>query len=131
MYITVTVVDQPDNVTVCVGGTAFFTCVVDITNVIISKGDVRWWRKRTDVSSGILLISENNVRYKVTNSINDQRLNSTLMITHVISTLSGPYWPGLTRGNELCEMAFLSIYGINFYILCIMCMHMYVYQDSW
>ena len=41
MNITVTVIDQPDNVTVCVGGTVVFTCVMNITNVNISEGDVK------------------------------------------------------------------------------------------
>ena len=111
------VTDQPDNVTVCVGATAMFTCVMNISNFDMNEWNVKWWRKRTDQLSGILEISENNKRYEVTNRINDQRLNTTLMITDVISTLSGPYWPGLAKGNELCEMAFLSILnGINKYV---------------
>ena len=125
VYFIVAVTDQPDNVTVCLGGTAVFTCVMDISNVTINKGDVKWWRIRTDQSSGILPLSESTARYKVTNTINNQRLNSTLIIANVISTLSGPYWPGRTENSHLCEMAFLSINGMKN----LMCMYIMICID--
>ena len=120
VYFIVTVIDQPDNVTVCLGGTVVFTCVMDITNVSISEEDVKWWRIRTDHAQSSIKVRtqlpKNTRRYKVTNTINNKRLNSTLMITNVISTLNGSYWPGLMENSELCDMAFLSIIGKTNYV---------------
>ena len=116
-------IDQPDDVTVCEGGTALFTCVMNITNVNISEGDVKWWRARIDLDQSINVeIQESAGRYKVTNRINDQILNTTLMITDVISTLSGQYWPKLTGGNKLCRRARLSILnGHGIKLMCTCC----------
>ena len=59
-------IDQPDNVTVCEGGTALFTCVMNITNVNISEGDIKWWRARIDHGLSINLeIKETAERYEV------------------------------------------------------------------
>ena len=102
-------ITQPDNTTVCEGGTAVFTCVMDILNVNISIEDIRWWRKRDD-NNMTRMLSSTVTRYNITNIISEHRLASVLMIINVRLADLGPYWLGLTaKENRLCNNAFLSI----------------------
>ena len=105
--VNVTVITQPDNITVCEGGTAVFTCVMDILNVSINTEDINWWRIRID-HKGLTEITETVTRYTISNDINGHELTSALMITNVRLGDMGPYWPGLIDDNQLCSMAFLS-----------------------
>ena len=120
--VNVTVITQPDNTTVCEGGTAVFTCVVDIIlNVNINTEDISWWRIRTDHDS-VILITETVTRYIISNDINEHRVTSVLTITNLRLADMGPYWPGLTDDNQLCSMAFLSVVlqnGMCVYHICI------------
>ena len=118
LCITVTVITQPDNTTVCGGGTAVFTCVIDILNVNISIEDIRWWRKREDNNATIQLRLPSIIkRYNITNIISEHRLTSVLMITDVRLADLGLYWLGLTiNKNKLCNNAFLSVLPNGMYI---------------
>ena len=110
---------QPDNTTVCKGGsinpTAVFTCEMEILNVNVSLVDVKWWRIRNDLNGGSVNITVNTqalARLNVNNSISQGTLTSVLMITNVRSTDIGPYWCVLMITNELVmasNMAFLNI----------------------
>ena len=112
--ITVTVITQPVNTTVCEGGTAVFTCEMDILNVNVSlMDDVKWWRIRTDQNSGNIIVNTQALeRFNITNSISQGTLTSALMITNVRSIDIGPYWCVLMINNEstmASNMAFLNI----------------------
>ena len=127
--VTVTVITQPDNATTCEGGTAVFTCVMDIQNVNISIEDIRWWRKREDNNMTIML-SPNLKRYNITNIFNEHILTSVLTITNVRLADLGPYWLGLTvEENRLCNNAFLSILPNGMYIdsITYLCILMCIY----
>ena len=118
--VNVTVITQPDNTTACEGGTAVFTCVMNISNINISIKDIEWWRIRLDQdSSKPLQISEAVKRYNISDSINEHRVTNTLMITNVSLLDMGPYWPGLNNDEPLCSMAFLSIISQNG--MCVLC----------
>ena len=73
----VTVITQPDNITICdrhEGGTAVFTCAMymDILNVNKSLADVKWWRIRTDLTNDSVNVTINTyalARLSVNNSI--------------------------------------------------------------
>ena len=112
MHITVTVITQPDNATVCEGGTAHFTCVMNITNVSESI-DVKWWRIRKDQNSGNVLIGTQGVtRFGVNKSTSQDTLTSALVITDVRTTDIGPYWCVVMINDELTmasNMAFFNI----------------------
>ena len=114
-------ITQPDNTTTCVGGTAVFTCVMDILNVNISTVDIRWWRMRISLPQSPLPVAEAVKRYTISNSINEHRVTSVVTITDVRLLDMGPYWPGLTDDKQLCNMAFLSILENG------MCVYAYVY----
>ena len=121
-------ITQPDNTTVCEGGTAVFTCEMDILNVNVSLVDVKWWRIRTDQPSiNIPVNTHGLVRFSVNNSISQDTLTSALMITNVRSTDIGSYWFVLMINNELMmasNMAFLNIVPNGMYV-CMLhaCMH--------
>ena len=114
-------ITQPDNATVCEGGAADFTCVINITNVSESIG-VKWWRIRKDQNSGNVSIGTQGItRHNVINNINNINdiLTSVLMITDVRTTDIGPYWCVLIT-NELTiasNMAFLNIAPNGMYII--------------
>ena len=107
LYVTVTVITQPDNTTACEGGTAIFTCVVDIHNVSIDTRNINWWRKRIDQNSSPIKVAFTAAGHRTVNSINGYRLTSLLMITNVKSTHIGPYW--LNESRNLSDVAYLSV----------------------
>ena len=121
--VNVTVITQPDNITVCEGGTAVFTCVMDILNANISTEDIRWWRMRINHNS-LTKITETVTRYTISNDINEHRVTSVLMITNVRLADMGPYWPGLIDDNQLCSMAFLNVVLQNG--MCVHIIRMYI-----
>ena len=115
-------ITQPDNATVCKGGAANFTCVMNITNVSESI-DVKWWRRRIDQNSGnVPIVTQGVTRLNVINSIsnNNDKLTSVLMITDVRVTDIGPYWCAVMITNELTmesNRAFLNITPNGMYII--------------
>ena len=122
LCITVIVITQPYNTTVCEGGTAVFTCVMDIRNFGINTVDIRWWRIRKDLynyDSLPLLITQNIRRFIVTSVISEYRIKSVLTITDIMLAHIGPYWPGLSDAKELCDMGFLSIVLGSYVHICI------------
>ena len=128
VIITVTVITQPDNATVCEGGTAVFTCTINITNATIDTMDAKWWRIRTDLNNDSVDVPVSThalPRLNINNSISQNTLTSTLMITDVRSTDIGPYWCVLMITNELTmasNMAFLNIVPNGMYgYKCMLC----------
>ena len=109
----VTVITQPDNITVCEGGTAVFTCEMDSLNVNVSLVDAKWWRTREDQNLVNFTINTYALaRLNVNNSISQGALTSALIITDVRSTDIGSYWCVLKITDELVissNMAFLNI----------------------
>ena len=103
-------ITQPENATACVGGTAMFTCVMDIHNINISAKDVYWWRIRTDNNNPYPLILKHCFpRLNISTSINGHRLTSILIIYDVTSVFNGPYWLGLFSTEGSSDKAYLSI----------------------
>ena len=122
----VTVITQPASTTACVGGTAVFTCVMDIPNVNISILDITWWRIRNSDAHWIRIISKAVRRLNVNNSINQGTLTSAFMITDVRSIDVGPYLFILMIPNKFAmgsNMAFLNIVTSGMYVNT--CMHAY------
>ena len=109
-YVIVTVITQPVNTTACEGGTAIFTCIVDIHNTSIVTKTTQWWRTRIDVNFPLpIKIAFTASRHNTVNSINGHRLTSLLMITNVKLTHRGPYWLKLNESRNLSDVAYLSV----------------------
>ena len=126
VIITVTVITQPDNTTVCEGGTAVFTCTMNITNATINTMDAKWWRIRTDLNNDSVDVPVSThalPRLNINNSISQNTLTSVLMITNVKSSHIGPYWCVLMITNELTmasNMAFLNIVPNGSTLVCML-----------
>ena len=124
MYI-VTVITQPDNITVCEGGTAVFTCEMDILNVDVSLVEVKWLRTREDQNLNITVNTQGLRRLNVNNSISQGTLTSAFVITDVRSSDIGPYWCILMVTDEstmASNMVFLN-FPNGTYIAKYICMY--------
>ena len=127
-FVTVTVFTHPGNTTVCEGGTAVFTCVMNIENVMISENDISWWTMRRDHNNNALEPAMINVagvlKLNISNDIKQRKVTSIFTITDVRQNYVGPYWLILMVSNEQTRSntAFLNIAPNGTYI-CIYCMY--------
>ena len=81
---TATITAQPRDVTVCTGGVAVFTCVVDWNGTDITCDDVMWQQIR--MNGGISTLSTSltgRVPFNITTTVSGDILTSTLTITGV------------------------------------------------
>ena len=124
LLIIVTVITQPHNVTGCAGGTVMFFCKIRFQNVVISKEDIKWWRRRFDVRNmdpQVIRTQGNNI-LSITSNIAGGTLTTVLMISRLSLARVGPYWLGMTNGTQLSDVAFLSITPSGMYAYCA-CVH--------
>ena len=74
---------QPSDVTVCTGGVAVFTCVVDRNGTGIISDDVMWQQMRMDGIISTLSTSLTGIPFNTTTNISGDILTSILTITGV------------------------------------------------
>ena len=98
-----TVINEPDDVTICEGREAVFTCVL---NSNIRSDDVQWYRFIKDNSTTVMVDpDEDNINF-ITDS-NGNATSSSLTITNVIKSYAGYFWVG-TPSLNVCN-ASLSV----------------------
>ena len=87
-------ISQPDDVTICEGKEAVFTCVL---NSNITSDDVQWYRFRKDTSTTVMVdpIGENINFLTHTNG----NTSSSLTITNAIKSSTGYLWVGISSLN--------------------------------
>ena len=87
MRFAATITTQPRDVKVPLGGTAVFTCLVELRNENVHTDDVQW----DHMGHAITSLSTNP--YMVINDITNgvTQINSTLIITNVRREHVGPY----------------------------------------
>ena len=90
-FISITVISEPDDVTVCEGEGegAVFTCVLN-SNI----GDIQWYRFIKDTGTTEMLDSDSKNIAVINNTGNT--LNSSLTITNAIKSYTGYYWVGIS-----------------------------------
>ena len=118
------VITQPQNTTVCQGGIAVFTCVIDFHNIsMVDMDRINWWRTRLDhnYSPIDVMIPRHARGNDIMNSISGNRLTSVLMITDVKLVHMGPYWLGFTKDEDLSTKAFLIVTSSGTYYICTQC----------
>ena len=84
IHYAATITTQPRDVTVCNGGVAVFTCVVDRNSTDITSDDVMWQMIR--ISGGISTLSTSltgGIRFNITTTISGDILTSIFTITGV------------------------------------------------
>ena len=81
-------ISQPDDVTICEGRGAVFTCVL---NSNISSDDVQWYRFMKDTST-TEMVDPNGENINFLTRTNGSITNSSLNITNAIRSYTGYFW---------------------------------------
>ena len=110
VYLSTVVIGEPDNVTVCEGRSATFTCVLDSS---ITSGDLQWYRLLKDSNSSEMVAQGNNIYF--TNFTINNILNTTLNITNAIKSYTGYYWVGTTSLN-VCNVSLTVATSMYVYV---------------
>ena len=101
MYVFVTIViSEPDDVTVCKGGSTSFTCVLDSS---ISSNDVQWYRLLKDTGTTVMVDPQGSNIHLTTSLINNT-LTSNLTITNAMKSYTGYYWVRLSS-DDVCNVS--------------------------
>ena len=106
MYFSVTITTQPSDVAVPSGGTAVFTCVVDLGDQNANTDDIKW----NNMGNAITRVSTDP--YMVKNDFEeDDQLISTLTIKNVNTQHAGLYQfvLRLNDGNVMSREASLNL----------------------
>ena len=82
------VISKPDDVTVCEGREAVFTCVL---NSSIRSDDVQWYRFIKDTGTIVMVDSDGDNINFITNTTGNTT-SSSLTITNVIKSYTGYFW---------------------------------------
>ena len=93
-----TVISQPDDVTICEGREAVFTCIL---NSSIRSGDVQWYRFIKDNSTTVMIDPDHDNINFITDT-NGNATSSSLTIANVIKSYTGYFWVG-TPSLNVCN----------------------------
>ena len=91
-------ISHPDDVTICEGQRAVFTCVL---NSNIRSDDVQWYRFIKNTSTTVM-VDPNGENISFMNHTNDSTTNSSLTITNAIKSYTGYFWVG-TQSRNVCN----------------------------
>ena len=111
-------ISQPDDVTICEGGGAVFTCVL---NSNIRSDDVQWYRFIKDTSTTETIDPNGGNINFLTRTIGSTT-SSSLTITNAIKFDTGYFWLG-TPSLNVCNasLTVMTVLTSMYYV------HMYVY----
>ena len=91
-------ISQPDDVTICEGEGAVFTCIL---NKNIRSDDVQWYRFIKDTSTTVM-VDPNGENINFLTHTNGSVINSSLTITNAIKSYTGYFWVG-TSSHTACN----------------------------
>ena len=106
MYLLATVISQPDDVTICKGEGAVFTCVL---NSNITSDDVQWYRFIKDIST-TEMVDPNGENINFFNHTIGNTKNITLTINNAIKSYTGYFWVG-TPSLNVCNASLTVLTG--------------------
>ena len=106
-------ISQPDDVTICEGEGAVFTCVL---NSNIRSDDVQWYRFIKDTSTTVM-VDPNGGNINLLNHTTGSAINISLTITNAIKSYTGYFWVR-TPSGDVCN-ASLTV-GRSMYV-CMLC----------
>ena len=95
MFVSAIVIHKPDDVTICEGEGAVFTCVLDTTDSNLTSDDVQWYSS---------VLRNRSITEGVDQQGNNNTLNTTLTITNVTKSYTGYYWVGTPYFN-VCNVS--------------------------
>ena len=91
-------ISEPDDVSICEGDRAVFTCVLNST---IRSDDVQWYRFIKDNSTTVMVDPDGSNINFITDT-NANTTSSSLTITSVIKSYTGYFWVG-TPSLNVCN----------------------------
>ena len=100
-----TVISRPDDVTVCEGGSASFTCVLN-RNI---EDNVQWYRLINDTST-TERVEHHESDTNVVSVSNQNNFTTTLTIANAIRSYTGYYWVRLPS-DDVCYVS-LTVTGM-------------------
>ena len=110
-----TVITEPDDVTVCEGGSTTFTCVLDSS---ITSSDVQWRRSRRllkDTGTTERLNTQPNDDFSVVCTATQNSFTTSLKISNAIKSYTGYYWVRLPLG-DVCNVSLSVTVGTGTYV---------------
>ena len=110
-YLCITVIIEPDDVTVCEGRSTTFTCALDSS---ISSDDVQWYRLLKDTGTTVMADPQGSNIHLTTSTINNT-LTSNLTITNARRSYTGYYWVRLSS-DDVCNVS-LTV-TTSMYVIC-------------
>ena len=100
MFLVTTVISEPEDVTICEGRRAVFTCVL---NTSITNNDVQWYRFIKSNSTTVMVDQHGESINFITNTTGNT-INSTLTITNTTTSYNGYFWVG-TPSSGVCNVS--------------------------
>ena len=105
-----TVISQPDDVSICEGRGAVFTCVL---NSNIRSDDVQWYRFIKDTST-TEIVDPNGENINFLTRTIGSTTSSSLTITNAIKSYTGYFWVG-TSSLSVCNASLTVITSMYVY----------------
>ena len=100
-----TVISEPDDVSVCEGKEAVFTCVLNTTDSSMSSNDVQWYGYIKDKSTVEVVDGHGtNVHHVTYLIIQGNTLTSQLNVTSARKSYTGYYWIR-TPSFDVCNVS--------------------------
>ena len=110
MFISATVIDEPDDVTVCEGASS--TTLSCVFNSSISSDDVQWYRILKDTGTTERLGRVDD--FTVVPITGVDRFTTSLYIFNARRSYTGNYWVSSPVG-DVCDTSFIVSTGICIY----------------
>ena len=102
-HISTIVISQSDDVTICEGKGAVFSCVLNTTDADINNTNVQWYRLIMDTGTTEFIYQRSSsIRFTVS-TINNT-LTSSLTITNARKSYTGYYWVRLPS-DDVCNVS--------------------------
>ena len=83
-------ISQPDDVTICKGEEAVFTCVLNLTNVHTRYTDLEWYKFTNASNIEVLDPYEERINFLIRTTGNT--ISSSLNINNAVTPYTGYYW---------------------------------------
>ena len=126
---SIAVISEPDDVTVCEGEEAVFICVLN-RNINVSIDDLQWHRFVEDTDTTEIIESDPDPGAEIISSLSRTKnaISGLLIITNAMKSYTGYYWVG-TSSLSVCR-AFLTV-PTSMYILCVWTNSILFYTCLW
>ena len=102
VFISTIVINQPDNIIVCEGKGAVFSCILNTTDTKISSDHLYWYRLTKDATTAKMINADGESIMFTSNSSGYG--NSILRIKNAMESYTGYYWVGTSSG-DVCNVS--------------------------